>query len=306
MKKREDEPTKPLPAADADPGIPEEGGDQACFLILNGVGSGRIVSLERDVTIGRDSSADIRLIDEWASRVHARVVPEGETVGIEDLDSTNGTMVNGERVTSRRELHDGDIVSVGSVCVLKFSYRGRLRQEFEQGLYDRASRDGLTGAYSRYFFDQYLLGELSYARRHQQPFAILFVEVDAFAEIYNTHGWVGCDFLLIELARTIGSMLREDDICARYGDTRFVILRRLVSIHQAISFGGHLRSDFAAEPLQAPNSANPLKVTLAVGVAHFPTHCADDSAAILPLAEKALQRAKDRGGNRVAMPEPGY
>jgi len=242
-------------------------------------------------------------VDEWASRLHARVVPQGGTVGIEDLASTNGTLVNGKRVTSPTVLHDGDMISIGSVCVLKFSYRSRLLQDFEQGLYDRASRDGLTGAYSRRFFDQHFRGELSYARRHQEPFAILFVEVDSFAGLYASHGWIVCDSLLIELVRTIGALLRDGDICARYDNARLVILRRLVSVHQALSLARRVRADFAAEPFEAPISRKPLSVTVALGAAHFPTHCPDDSAAVLPLAERALQTAKDLGGNRVVMPE---
>ena len=64
-------------------------------------------------TIGRSSENGISLADTAVSRRHARIEWQGSTLAIVDLDSANGTFVNGQRVT-RQLLHDGDLVRIGS------------------------------------------------------------------------------------------------------------------------------------------------------------------------------------------------
>ena len=68
------------------------------------------------VTLGRDDPADIQVRSRRLSRTHCRFVWDGERTVVEDLRSTNGTWVNGERV-EHREVRDADEVTVGSVVV---------------------------------------------------------------------------------------------------------------------------------------------------------------------------------------------
>ena len=66
-----------------------------------------------DVLIGRTPTSDLTLMDEGISREHAVISWENDCYQIEDLQSTNGTKVNGKRVRSAR-LEDGDEIQVGS------------------------------------------------------------------------------------------------------------------------------------------------------------------------------------------------
>jgi predicted component of type VI protein secretion system len=74
---------------------------------------GREHRMEPGATIGREE-CDIILTDPDVSRRHAAIRLEGEAVAIEDLGSTNGTYVNGERIGAPRSLRDGDEVKIGS------------------------------------------------------------------------------------------------------------------------------------------------------------------------------------------------
>jgi hypothetical protein len=66
------------------------------------------------ITMGRGAQNDVALDrDEFASATHARFVPQRDGVWIEDVGSTNGTFVNGERLPSPRRLIPGDVVRVG-------------------------------------------------------------------------------------------------------------------------------------------------------------------------------------------------
>jgi Protein of unknown function (DUF3662)/FHA domain len=87
-------------------------------LVVDGPGTRHVLSSGRNV-IGRGTEADIRLPDTGVSRKHVDVVLEGPTAIAEDLGSTNGTLVNGRRI-SRQPLSDGDVIRIGhSVLVYR-------------------------------------------------------------------------------------------------------------------------------------------------------------------------------------------
>jgi hypothetical protein len=87
-------------------------------LVVDGPGTRHELTTGRNV-IGRGTEADIRLPDTGVSRKHVDVVLDGGTATVEDLGSTNGTLVNGRRVT-RHALSDGDVIRIGhSVLVYR-------------------------------------------------------------------------------------------------------------------------------------------------------------------------------------------
>jgi hypothetical protein len=85
------------------------------LVIVDGPNSGREFDLaDSALVIGRDASAGIVLDDPEASRRHAAASVEGASVRVEDLGSTNGTFVNGERITAARTVSEGDRVRIGT------------------------------------------------------------------------------------------------------------------------------------------------------------------------------------------------
>ena len=114
----EEMPPTPTPAPDAarkpstqPPPVASPAGGIATVTV-SGVEHDVALGGER-VSVGRLASCDIRLADLNVSREHAAFVREGAGWAIQDLDSTNGTYLNGEDVTFQR-LRDGDVVSVGA------------------------------------------------------------------------------------------------------------------------------------------------------------------------------------------------
>src|SRR5438876_11152448 len=88
------------------------------FLVLEGVDKGRVFrDLPIPVTIGREEGNTLRLNDERVSRFHAKVQLDGDDYILTDLESTNGTRVNGTSVQIRR-LRVGDRVGVGRSLLL--------------------------------------------------------------------------------------------------------------------------------------------------------------------------------------------
>jgi hypothetical protein len=87
-------------------------------LVVDGPGTRHVLSHGRNI-IGRGTEADIRLPDTGVSRKHVDVVLDSGTAVAEDLGSTNGTLVNGRRI-SRQPLSDGDVIRIGhSVLVYR-------------------------------------------------------------------------------------------------------------------------------------------------------------------------------------------
>jgi pSer/pThr/pTyr-binding forkhead associated (FHA) protein len=83
------------------------------FQVLEGIDKGRIFrELATPVTIGREEGNALRLNDERVSRYHAKVQHDNGEIILTDLESTNGTRVNGNVVQIRR-LRPGDIISIG-------------------------------------------------------------------------------------------------------------------------------------------------------------------------------------------------
>jgi ABC transport system ATP-binding/permease protein len=95
-------------------------------------GGGSQIIIERpfgskpNLTLGRAEENDIRLDGLLISNHHARVSNEGGTLTIEDLNSTNGTYLNGTRITSREPLRANDVIQIGSFVLNVHPKRGVL------------------------------------------------------------------------------------------------------------------------------------------------------------------------------------
>jgi len=78
-----------------------------------GLSSGSAFDLSDGALLGRGDQADIVLEDSFASSRHARLVPHGDVMVLEDLGSTNGTYLNGEPLRGPQPLHVGDRIRIG-------------------------------------------------------------------------------------------------------------------------------------------------------------------------------------------------
>ena len=91
------------------------------FVMRSGPTPGAIFPLEGDqLVIGRDATSSVAISDAEVSRKHARLNFQGGKYVIEDLGSTNGTFVNGQRVSTATVLKSGDVVSLGEQIVLMY------------------------------------------------------------------------------------------------------------------------------------------------------------------------------------------
>lgn len=96
---------------------PEPGAEPTLVVIAGRRSGQRLVVPAGETTIGRDAASELVFDDEGVSRHHAMLVRAAHTVTIEDVGSTNGTWVNGEEVSSARELRPGDRIQFGTALL---------------------------------------------------------------------------------------------------------------------------------------------------------------------------------------------
>src|SRR5215211_1128960 len=87
------------------------------LIVVDGPNTGTEFDISGSSVIGRDPSSGIVLDDAEASRRHASVSAAGDTITVEDLGSTNGTYVAGERIQGSRQVTSGDRIRIGTTVM---------------------------------------------------------------------------------------------------------------------------------------------------------------------------------------------
>lgn len=109
----------PAPDATGFHPLPSGGGSAAAtdaWLVAGGGGGlspGERFDLFGGLTIGRSQDADVQISDRYASGLHCRVFDRGGVYYVEDMQSTNGTLLNDSKVEAEVPLHDGDVIRIG-------------------------------------------------------------------------------------------------------------------------------------------------------------------------------------------------
>jgi DNA-binding winged helix-turn-helix (wHTH) protein len=101
--------------------MPEPKSEKPILMVLDGPQTNQYWTMTSDqMILGRDDTCDVILSERQVSRQHIRIYKEGSRYFIEDLQSKNGTWVNGQRLEGTRELGDGDEIHVALAVRLQF------------------------------------------------------------------------------------------------------------------------------------------------------------------------------------------
>ena len=157
--------------------------------------------------------------------------------------------------------------------------------------------DSLTGLANRALFETTL--ERSLARRDGGASAVLFVDLDGFKWVNDTHGHAAGDEVLRTVAGRIQHALRPSDLVARYGGDEFAVLLQDVEAPFAVEVGERLVGSFAEVVHFADDEAH---IGVSIGIALSAP--GDDVDAIMARADAAMYRAKQAGGARVVTADP--
>jgi diguanylate cyclase (GGDEF)-like protein len=270
-----------------------------CLLVLHGSNVGELFRLDEGETyLGRGSTATIRLNDDGVSRKHCRVMQRQGVVMIEDLGSSNGTVINGDHVATK-ELREGDKIQLGSTTILKFTYQDHLDETFHQTMTDAALRDGLTRAFNKKYFLDRLETEIAYAKRHRTPLSLIMFDADLFKRVNDTYGHLAGDYVLVRLSKLSMGTVRAEDVFARYGGEEFGVICRGVPLDSAGILAERLR--VLVETTTFDHEGHRLPITISLGVAAYPDTPIETAPQLIAAADEALYEAKRTGRNRVLL-----
>ncbi|HHN74441.1 MAG TPA: diguanylate cyclase [Acidobacteria bacterium] len=254
--------------------------------------------LESPTTIGRDADNIIAVEEDSVSRRHALLICLGQQWFIEDQGSTNGTLLNGEKVHGRVPLESGAKVRVGET-VFKFIRGEDEETRYFERSYRMSVTDGLTGAYNKRFLEQVLQREVARAKRHRRPLSVLMLDIDHFKRINDEHGHPAGDAVLRSMAEVIAGRLRIHDFLARYGGEEFTVVLPETDAKGARIVAESLRERVEEYPFRYQGETIP--VTISIGYAALDQEDAG-AANLLRRADDCLYRAKNAGRNRVEGP----
>jgi two-component system cell cycle response regulator len=164
---------------------------------------------------------------------------------------------------------------------------------------DLAYLDDLTHLFNARYLRLVLARELSVAREANLPLSLLFLDLDGFKSINDTHGHLVGSQLLVEVARVLRGCVRDQDTLVRYGGDEYVVLLRRSDSKGALMVAERIRATLAAHRFLSREGLA-LTLTTCVGVASFPEH-ADSEEDLLELADRAMYLGKRSTKNAVSV-----
>jgi len=163
---------------------------------------------------------------------------------------------------------------------------------------EQAVTDGLTGLYNRRYFEEYLKKEVTRAKRINQPFSIIGIDLDFLKKINDEYGHSFGDLAIKAIADVLMSNARSIDTAARMGGEEFNIILPGVTSEGAMIAAERIRKAIESKELDTIGH-----VTASIGVATFLEHSSNIED-ILELTDQAMYLSKRNGRNRVTLAKP--
>ncbi len=281
------------------PELAKEKDKHAYIIFLSGPLLGKLHLLEQGtVVLGRGTDVEIPINDLGISRHHASITFKNGTAIVKDLGSTNATYLNGRRV-NESELHDGDKIQFSSSTILKYSYQDNIDKIFQEELYKMAVVDALTGAYNKRYLEERFTEEFSYCLRNKVPLTLLMLDIDLFKQINDTFGHPAGDFVLSQVAALARSIIRSEDILARFGGEEFTVILKMTDAPGALMLAERLRR--LIDETSFEFEGKKIHVTISIGVATLAGANFPNWEEMLKLADTLLYKSKNAGRNRVSV-----
>jgi len=218
---------------------------------------------------------------------------------LESRGRTIGALVGIDRVASTREPR----LSPASLVIFRAALEpgaialdNALRMERAEAL---SVTDDLTQLYNSRYLSQVLRRETKRASRSGRPLSLLFIDLDGFKGVNDTHGHLCGSSALVEAASVIRSSARETDVVARFGGDEFALVLPDTGSEGAVAVGERIRDRIAAHRFLRAEGLQ-IRLTVSVGVATLPDVAAS-AEALVEAADQAMYRVKERGKNGICV-----
>ncbi|MEW6434153.1 MAG: diguanylate cyclase [Myxococcota bacterium] len=159
--------------------------------------------------------------------------------------------------------------------------------------------DDLTHLFNRRYLELVLDKEFKNATKTEKPFSLLFLDLDYFKSINDTHGHVVGSKLLVEVSRIVKNCVRDNDVVCRWGGDEYVCLLRGTDSGGAFKVAERVRRAIESHRFLAREGFG-LNLTTCIGVASYPEHALDKDT-LIDFADRAMYRGKKGTRNIIYM-----
>lgn len=166
-------------------------------------------------------------------------------------------------------------------------------------LQEAAMIDPLTRLYNRRAMMERFEHETNRCDRNRMPFTILFIDLDYFKAVNDQLGHDAGDTILVETGIRLKSMLRSQDLVARWGGEEFVILLPETELCSGVLVAEKIRSRIGDTPFYAAGKA--VEITASFGLSEYEP--GSNVNLVLKMADEAVFLAKNKGRNRIELAE---
>ena len=157
-----------------------------------------------------------------------------------------------------------------------------------------AMHDGMTGLLNNRFFNKRLTEEIERSNRYKDSITLLFLDLDKFKRINDTHGHQFGDLVIKSTCKIIENNVRNIDIVSRYGGEEFCVLLINAKKESCLKTANRIRSQIEAHNFTDGKIDE--KMTISIGMAEYPLN-AEDLEGFIKFADDAMYQAKQNGRN---------
>ena len=157
-------------------------------------------------------------------------------------------------------------------------------------LQQMATKDSLTGVGNRAGFEQAMLRQLGWAQRHNEPFALLIIDLDNFKYVNDNYGHSEGDKVLVHIASHLTKVLRDEDEAFRFGGDEFCCVLDCQTQQQLACAAQRIQTS-----INRSQYLSRLGISCSLGGAVY--RDADTTEALFDRADNALYRVKNSGKN---------
>ena len=249
------------------------------------------------VNLDLDGEDGLRLCSQLRSQERTRQVPILLILDDIDLPKLAKGLDLGVTDYLVKPIDRNELSARSRTQIRRRRYHDKLRSMLESSV-SLAYTDTLTGVYNRRYMNAHLDRKIMDIAETSKPVSVMLFDIDHFKQINDTYGHGAGDEVLKELAIRVTNNVRDFDLVARYGGEEFVVIMPDTGEEAAVRVAERLCRCVSAAPIMVPSNADPIEVTVSIGVATT-TDPSEEANQLLERADKLLYEAKAGGRNQV-------
>ncbi len=257
----------------------------------------RIMLADDRITLGRSPEATIMLRDNHVSRLHIAIAFDPDRRGylLQDLESSNGTLLNGVRI-GEAILKDSDKILIGDT-MLRFGWSDVFDLQYQNEIDNLMNIDDLTGLIVKRRFDEELDRYIAVAKSQGTGLAMIMMDLDGIKQINDTYGHSFGAYTIAQTGKLIKAVIEQKGLASRFGGDEFMAFVPNVQAEEARQLAEEIRTCVEAYPYEKDSIS--LRPTISIGLSDMR---ADDSLpSLFRRADEALYLSKRSGRNKVSM-----